>query len=521
MRPDIIFVARDWCDINGVKYICAPFEADWQLAMMCKQGFIQGVISEDSDMIVLGVPKVIMGLNLADKSFILVEHDHILEQLKQFFRVDKFTHDHLLACAAFLGCDYLDNVKGNGLVEVGKVMRIWCGLLSVSEENMILTNYESTKVWNASNGGGICENYTRQFRSCTNMWKYAVGWKIVPNNNNLVPTSIDELLSPGSYSVEMDSLNERQHDEDWEELIGFTPLEVFQSTNDLDVFTFMDYCTLKYYPRTGQLVQPVAPMLVPFGAYFDPSTPLNCQPMSALVQWLCARRIPVRQHDTRAELLALVQKILDFQVRVNNSDIPAVIPLPVGGVGKYLSWETLTTNAVVEWKSGDDLFNTLQEDFPLINDNLINATFGEGQPALRLKSKRYVRSGHFNYDTMRQGNAIINYGDDGHENVNVRILKIECCASLRSDIYQVLLVFNAVTKEFLPFPISRCQCKNGRVFCSHMLGMLFAISIMQRLRFERPHFRFLDFVARMPAVISSMRCLIVPLSYAIATYASK
>jgi hypothetical protein len=209
MRPDIIFVARDWCDINGVKYICAPFEADWQLAMMCKQGFIQGVISEDSDMIVLGVPKVIMGLNLADKSFILVEHDHILEQLKQFFRVDKFTHDHLLACAAFLGCDYLDNVKGNGLVEVGKVMRTWCGLLSVSEENMILTNYESTKVWNASNGGGICENYTRQFRSCTNMWKYAVGWKIVPNNNNLVPTSIDELLSPGSYSVEMDSLNER------------------------------------------------------------------------------------------------------------------------------------------------------------------------------------------------------------------------------------------------------------------------------------------------------------------------
>jgi hypothetical protein len=51
--------------------------------------------------------------------------------------------------------------------------------------------------------------------------------------------------------------------------------------------------------------------------------------------------------------------------------------------------------------------------------------------------------------------------------------------------------------------------------------MLFAISIMQRLRFERPHFRFLDFVARMPAVISSMRGLIVPLSYAIATYASK
>ena len=68
IRPDIIDVARDWCEKHNIVYICAPFEADWQLAMMCQQGFIQDVISEDSDMVVLGCPKVLMDINLADNS---------------------------------------------------------------------------------------------------------------------------------------------------------------------------------------------------------------------------------------------------------------------------------------------------------------------------------------------------------------------------------------------------------------------------------------------------------------------
>jgi 5'-3' exonuclease len=35
IREDIIALARDWCIETGVPYICAPFEADWQLSLMC------------------------------------------------------------------------------------------------------------------------------------------------------------------------------------------------------------------------------------------------------------------------------------------------------------------------------------------------------------------------------------------------------------------------------------------------------------------------------------------------------
>ena len=58
------------------------------------------------------------------------------------------------------------------------------------------------------------------------------------------------------------------------------------------------------------------------------------------------------KHDT--DLLALVEKILPFQQRVGNDNIPPVISLPVGGVGKYVSWETLASNNVVECKRGDE-----------------------------------------------------------------------------------------------------------------------------------------------------------------------
>jgi hypothetical protein len=57
-------------------------------------------------------------------------------------------------------------------------------------------------------------------------------------------------------------------------------------------------------------------------------------------------------HDT--DLLALVKKNLPFQQCVGNDNIPPVIPLPVGGVGKYVSWETLASNNVVEWKRDDE-----------------------------------------------------------------------------------------------------------------------------------------------------------------------
>lgn len=42
----------------GVEYVVAPYEADAQMAHMALNGQVQGVITEDSDLLAYGCPKV-------------------------------------------------------------------------------------------------------------------------------------------------------------------------------------------------------------------------------------------------------------------------------------------------------------------------------------------------------------------------------------------------------------------------------------------------------------------------------
>ena len=42
----------------GVEYVVAPYEADAQMAHMALSGQVQGVITEDSDLLAYGCPKV-------------------------------------------------------------------------------------------------------------------------------------------------------------------------------------------------------------------------------------------------------------------------------------------------------------------------------------------------------------------------------------------------------------------------------------------------------------------------------
>lgn len=52
-----------FCIIHGIAYVQSPFEADSQIAHMVRNGEVNFVISEDSDFIAFGCPKVIYVLN--------------------------------------------------------------------------------------------------------------------------------------------------------------------------------------------------------------------------------------------------------------------------------------------------------------------------------------------------------------------------------------------------------------------------------------------------------------------------
>ena len=51
-----------------VEFLVAPYEADTQMAYMVKEGIAEFAISEDSDLIAYGCPKILMKLDFFGKA---------------------------------------------------------------------------------------------------------------------------------------------------------------------------------------------------------------------------------------------------------------------------------------------------------------------------------------------------------------------------------------------------------------------------------------------------------------------
>ncbi|ETO24048.1 hypothetical protein RFI_13113, partial [Reticulomyxa filosa] len=120
---------------DNIPFVVAPYEADAQLAYLFKQKRIDFVISEDSDLLVFGVQKLLTKFNRNNENgtgqFIdmtLVANykscgdkndssDCFVRQIKSF------THQKFVQCCVLSGCDYLESIKGVGLRTAAKLMR--------------------------------------------------------------------------------------------------------------------------------------------------------------------------------------------------------------------------------------------------------------------------------------------------------------------------------------------------------------------------------------------------------------
>jgi exonuclease-1 len=91
----------------GIECIVAPFEADAQLAHLCKHDHIQAVISEDSDMLAFGCRHVLYKMNAQGQG------DHLA--LSDVLTHTTLTHEQFQYACILAGCDYLPSVPGIGI----------------------------------------------------------------------------------------------------------------------------------------------------------------------------------------------------------------------------------------------------------------------------------------------------------------------------------------------------------------------------------------------------------------------
>ncbi|KAL1958496.1 hypothetical protein VTO42DRAFT_4360 [Malbranchea cinnamomea] len=103
-----------------IQYLVAPYEADAQLVYLEKQGIINGIISEDSDMLVFGAKRLISKLD---------QHGECVELNRSDFTTCRdisligWTDENFRQMCILSGCDYLASIPGMGLKTAYRYIR--------------------------------------------------------------------------------------------------------------------------------------------------------------------------------------------------------------------------------------------------------------------------------------------------------------------------------------------------------------------------------------------------------------
>ncbi|KAK8055685.1 hypothetical protein PG993_000912 [Apiospora rasikravindrae] len=104
----------------GVPYIVAPYEADPQMVYLERQGIINGILSEDSDLLVFGAKRLITKLD---------QHGACVEINRRDFGACReitltgWSDEQFRHMAILHGCDYLEGIKALGLKTAYRMLR--------------------------------------------------------------------------------------------------------------------------------------------------------------------------------------------------------------------------------------------------------------------------------------------------------------------------------------------------------------------------------------------------------------
>lgn len=91
-------------DLMGIPYVVAPSEADSQCAELAKSGLVDGVLTEDMDIMTFGAPKIYRNLTSYTKENLEILMSDVLSELN-------LTYDQFIELCILFGCDYCERIK--------------------------------------------------------------------------------------------------------------------------------------------------------------------------------------------------------------------------------------------------------------------------------------------------------------------------------------------------------------------------------------------------------------------------
>jgi 5'-3' exonuclease len=508
-RDDLIAMLINWCKEVGIPYCCAPFEADWQLIALQQMNIINGIMTDDGDLFILGGDNIITDTCFTSGKCCIYRREDILA--RESMGSGAYA-DHLPALACFLGCDYIRRIEGNGPVNVRKIMAEWITLTTLEQQQKFIENMERSSRWKkADNQNAV--GFAKQFWNAHNLFLHAPVFRLSPTNCNN-PMDIHD---DSTFEVHMKPLNSlydhgsgKEFYEAWGNTIGFNCDPTSQLSGPLKpIFTMI------HHPSTGAPRETLPlPKLqiepfydVPHGSYLDNNIPLGVQSDWALYQFMKVRGLAPKGKYIRKDALRRVKKILAL-IEKHGSNAPQPKEYVTGEEHGYSNNETLLPpdgNEVIWSKAWDELASALESLDPL-NDNSFVDAFGKGRNGIQTRAIRLIVSGHFNIDKIQIANVRLK------SNNNPAIaIRMQSVPSMKSEAYWVLSVFDSETKKFVCPPCSRCDCPAG-YGCSHSRAQYAILSAIQLL-VSKGHSKS-DIVAMFPEALETLKGKPIPWDHA-------
>ena len=117
-------LAKKLFDIMGVPYIISNGEAECLCAVLCKNGIVDGCISDDTDILANGGTKFIRNFNASTNYIMEYSLDVILSKLD-------VSYDQFLDICIMCGCDYTGKIHGIGPINAYKFVKKFNSLENV------------------------------------------------------------------------------------------------------------------------------------------------------------------------------------------------------------------------------------------------------------------------------------------------------------------------------------------------------------------------------------------------------
>ena len=136
---------KELLELMGIPYINAPEEADSQCAYLAKNGFVEGVLTEDMDILTFGSTKIIRNLTSHKVPTTEIVLNNLLNHLD-------LNQEEFIDFCILLGCDYCNGIseyKPNIIYEYfSKNKSIEKTIKAMKNDNMNISNdiqYKDTK----------------------------------------------------------------------------------------------------------------------------------------------------------------------------------------------------------------------------------------------------------------------------------------------------------------------------------------------------------------------------------------